>query len=248
MKSFDVQLDDINWSVRRIEASRHSTEKHILNTNQGEKGETKDIHTRNDELVPAGAPNIMQCRPEFTYTHRSKDVILCVYILILAFLITPMFMTEHRTMLPISARRKHIRIAFAVLFGTQTPYFSTRWHRGPTNIHMLFLHNTAILCVLIAYERNADLLGVLTLVIACIYVHIAHICYREKQQTRFAVKLTCCFIAVLSHGLMTITAFSYGFSPTRRPDSWYTLTGLLLILDVFAYFWLVYTIPSCSPT
>ena len=246
MKSFDVPLDDINWNVRRIEVSRQTGEKNSPKT-KGSTPEIKDIQTGREELIASGKPNILHvCKPQFTYSHRSKDMIICLCLLILAFFITPMFISENRTVLPTSLRRKHLRILFAILFGTQTPYLSIRWHRGPANIHILVLHNTAIFSIILAYERNADLLGVITLVIAFIYAHIVYICYQDKQLHQRAAKLSSCLIAVIIHFLLSVAAFMHGFSPNRRPESWYTLTSILLIADVFVYPLVVFTSILCS--
>ena len=246
MKSFDVTLDDINWNVRRIDVSRQNVEKNSPKT-KGSTPEINDTPTGREELIASGKPNILHvCKPQFTYSRRSKDLIICLCLLILAFFVTPFFILDNRTVLPTSLRRKHIRILFAILFGTQAPYLAIRWHRGPANIHMWVLHNTAIFSIILAYERNVDLLGVITLVIAFIYAHIVYICYQDTQQHQRAAKLSSCLVAVIIHFLLSVAAFTHGFSPNRRPESWYTVTGILLIADVFVYSLVVYTSIPCS--
>jgi hypothetical protein len=130
-------------------------------------------------------------------------------------------------------RHAHISIAVAVLVCTQIPFLSSKWHRPPLHVHMFFVHNAALLCVVLAYERETDYLFLLLLIIAGVYAQLASLSPLPGTSNLPSFALSC--VGVIMHTALAITALQHMQVPTLRPHSWNWCCSLALSSDVFLY-------------
>lgn len=164
------------------------------------------------------------CKPRLTIARMGQDFYMFLVLLL-----------EVLVLLTFTMRRRHayISIAVAVLVCTQVPFLSAKWHRPLLNIHMFFVHNAALLCVVLAYERGTDYLFVLLLIIAAVYGQLASLCPPVGTNGLPSLVLSC--VAIIVHTVLAMTALHHMEVPTLRPHSWYVFCSLALGFDVFLY-------------
>ena len=219
-QSFDANTLDINLTWRTIDRDKEIQKGNFA---QSEKISEKRL------ICDKETDELGHCKPRVPAL--SVEILPNLIIIILLFLI----LTLHFD------RPMYLTIALVVLLCSQIPFLpQSQWHRSQIINHMMWIHNTAIICVVVAYDKKYDLTGIILLAICCIYTHLLCTLIRNKRAgSKFLYIISFVIILHLILGIISLARLITDITSVARAES-HTSPRLycfffyfLLIFDIF---------------